>query len=104
MNLNNKFSLVNQKEVPFKEHKDNSESNDIPFFFYEEGNKHYNRKNYDIAMMYYNRALEHEKMNKMFYYQRSLCLMQRGEYMQSLRDALRCIELDSSFIKVSHTN
>ena len=55
--------------------------------------------NYDIAINYYTRNINNDKENTTFLIKRAICYLAKGYYTLALKDALKTIEIDSSFNK-----
>jgi tetratricopeptide (TPR) repeat protein len=79
--------------------------------FKEEGNKFFFKKAYDIASIYFTKAIDMDPQNSLFYANSivlinlgSACYLARGLYNQALKDSLKCIELDKEFMKVYFYN
>src|SRR6185437_12470477 len=81
----------NKKEIFTTNQYLSKDPKDLSQFFKEEGNKYYLQKEYDIALIYFNKAIEHEPDNKIYYSNRAACYLAKGSYRLALRDALKCI-------------
>ena len=55
--------------------------------------------NYDIAINYYTRNINNDKNNTTFLIKRAICYLAKGYYTLALKDALKTIEIDSTFNK-----
>ena len=55
--------------------------------------------NYDIAINYYTRNINNDKENTTFLIKRAICYLAKGYYTLALKDALKTIEIDSTFNK-----
>ena len=50
------------------------------------------------ALLFYTNAIQNDPNNKIHYSNRSICFLKLESYSLALKDAKKCIELDSSFI------
>jgi tetratricopeptide (TPR) repeat protein len=55
--------------------------------------------NYDIAINYYTRNINNNKDNTNYLIKRAICYLAKGYYTLALKDALKTIEIDSTFNK-----
>ena len=89
-NLNiNQISLSKPSKKIYKEptNEDDKEKNNMM------GN------NYDIAINYYTRNINNNKDNTNYLIKRAICYLAKGYYTLALKDALKTIEIDSTFNK-----
>ena len=89
-NLNiNQISLSKPSKKIYKEptNEDDKEKNNMM------GN------NYDIAINYYTRSINNNKDNTNYLIKRAICYLAKGYYTLALKDALKTIEIDSTFNK-----
>jgi len=56
-------------------------------------------KNYPLAIKHYSEAININPENHILYSNRSLAYFESKDYELSLKDALKCIELDEDFVK-----
>lgn len=69
--------------------------------FKEQGNAAYQAGEYDKAVSLYTEGIEQEPTNAVLFSNRSAAYLNLGFYDKAIRDADMCIELDSSWSKVS---
>jgi histone-lysine N-methyltransferase SETD3 len=73
--------------------------NELAQFFKEEGNRFFFKRQFDVALIYFTKALEYEPENKIFYSNRSACHLAKGNYKMALKDAERSISIDPNYVK-----
>lgn len=56
-------------------------------------------KDYEVALFYFTKAIELDGDNKIFFSNRCACYLAKGVYKLALKDAMKCIEIDSDFVK-----
>jgi len=88
-NNNNQISLQTkpQKKIYTPENEDDKEKNNMM------------SNNYDRAINYYTRNINNDKDNTNFLIKRAICYLAKGYYTLALKDALKTIEIDSTFNK-----
>jgi histone-lysine N-methyltransferase SETD3 len=111
-----KKDLINNNNEIFNLHKDQDENEinqnlvkeneyiskdpiELSRFFKDEGNRFFLKKEYDVALIYFTKAIEYDPINKIFYSNRSACHLARGNYQMALKDAVKCTELDPTYVK-----
>jgi len=55
--------------------------------------------NYDLAINYYSKNINHNKENVIYLIKRAICYLAKGHYQLALKDALKTIEINNSFSK-----
>jgi histone-lysine N-methyltransferase SETD3 len=101
----NKLPLIEPKKKPSKHNSQISIQNKPPKKLYTPSNEDDKEKNnmfgnnYDIAINYYTRNINNDKENTTFLIKRAICYLAKGYYTLALKDALRTIEIDSTFNK-----
>ena len=88
-NNNNQIPLQTkpQKKIYTPENEDDKEKNNMM------------SNNYDRAINYYTRNINNDKDNTNFLIKRAICYLAKGYYTLALKDALKTIEIDSTFNK-----
>jgi len=84
---------LKNKEILSKNKKE------LAIYYKDEGNKFFFRKEYEIANLYFSKAIENDNTEKFFYSNRAACQLGLGNYKLALNDALKCIELDPNYAK-----
>lgn len=88
----NKYN-ISQKEYISKN------PNELAEFFKDEGNRFFSKRQFDVALIYFTKAIEYDQDNKIFYSNRSACHLAKGNYKLALNDAKRSVEIDPSYVK-----
>jgi histone-lysine N-methyltransferase SETD3 len=70
----------------------------LALFFKDEGIKFYKKREYDVAMIYFSKAIECDSLNKVFYSNRAACHFSRGNFKLALKDSLKSIEIDPTYM------
>ena len=55
--------------------------------------------NYDLAINYYSKNINHNKENVIYLIKRAICYLAKGHYQLALKDALKTIEINNTFSK-----
>uniref|UniRef100_A0A6B2LS75 Uncharacterized protein n=1 Tax=Arcella intermedia TaxID=1963864 RepID=A0A6B2LS75_9EUKA len=63
------------------------------------GNRAFTQGKFDVALKFYNEAIEILPDNHIFYSNRSATHYQLKDYAKALEDAQKCIDLDAKFAK-----
>uniref|UniRef100_A0A452SXC9 E3 ubiquitin-protein ligase TTC3 n=1 Tax=Ursus maritimus TaxID=29073 RepID=A0A452SXC9_URSMA len=63
------------------------------------GNEEFSKERFDIAIIYYTRAIEYRPENHLLYGNRALCFLRTGQFRNALGDGKRAIILKSSWTK-----
>ncbi|XP_054556255.1 E3 ubiquitin-protein ligase TTC3 isoform X3 [Talpa occidentalis] len=63
------------------------------------GNEEFSRERFDIAIIYYTRAIEYRPENHLLYGNRALCFLRTGQFRNALGDGKRATILKSSWTK-----
>ena len=102
----NKLPLIEPKKKPSKHSNSQISIQNKPskklYIPSNEDDKEKNNmfgNNYDIAINYYTRNINNDKENTTFLIKRAICYLAKGYYTLALKDALRTIEIDSTFNK-----
>jgi histone-lysine N-methyltransferase SETD3 len=77
----------------------NKNKKELAIYYKDEGNKFFLRREYEIANLYFSKAIENDDTEKVFFSNRAACHLALGNYKSALNDALNCIELDSNYPK-----
>uniref|UniRef100_I3M409 Uncharacterized protein n=1 Tax=Ictidomys tridecemlineatus TaxID=43179 RepID=I3M409_ICTTR len=64
------------------------------------GNEEFSKERFDIAIIYYTRAIEYRPENHLLYGNRALCFLRTGQFRNALGDGKRAIILKSTWPKV----
>ncbi|XP_058433256.1 E3 ubiquitin-protein ligase TTC3 isoform X2 [Marmota monax] len=63
------------------------------------GNEEFSKERFDIAIIYYTRAIEYRPENHLLYGNRALCFLRTGQFRNALGDGKRAIILKSTWPK-----
>ncbi|XP_060496834.1 E3 ubiquitin-protein ligase TTC3 isoform X3 [Panthera onca] len=63
------------------------------------GNEEFSKQRFDIAIIYYTRAIEYRPENHLLYGNRALCFLRTGQFRNALGDGKRAIILKSNWTK-----
>ncbi|XP_030894270.1 E3 ubiquitin-protein ligase TTC3 [Leptonychotes weddellii] len=63
------------------------------------GNEEFSKERFDIAIIYYTRAIEYRPENHLLYGNRALCFLRTGQFRNALGDGKRAIILKSNWTK-----
>lgn len=86
-------SKMKNREILSKNKKE------LATYYKDEGNKFFLRREYDIAILYFSKAIDNDDTDKIFFSNRSACYLAQGNYKNALNDSLKCIEIDSYYPK-----
>lgn len=65
------------------------------------GNEEFSKEKFEIAVIYYTRAIEYRPENHLLYGNRALCFLRMGQFRNALSDGKRAIVLKNTWPKVS---
>lgn len=66
------------------------------------GNEEFSKEKFEIAVIYYTRAIEYRPENHLLYGNRALCFLRMGQFRNALSDGKRAIVLKNTWPKVGH--
>ncbi|XP_028735792.1 E3 ubiquitin-protein ligase TTC3 isoform X7 [Peromyscus leucopus] len=66
------------------------------------GNEEFSKQRFDIAVIFYTRAIEYRPENHLLYGNRALCFLRMGQFRNALSDGKRAIVLKNTWPKVGH--
>ncbi|KAF6122387.1 tetratricopeptide repeat domain 3 [Phyllostomus discolor] len=64
------------------------------------GNEEFSKERFDVAIVYYSRAIEYSPDNHLFYGNRALCFLRTRQFRNALGDGKRAIILKNNWTKV----
>lgn len=67
--------------------------------FKDQGNQYLQAKQYDEAIEAYSKAVKLDPTDKVFYSNRSAAYLSKGDALNALKDAKKCIEVDRTWPK-----
>ncbi|KAJ8958675.1 hypothetical protein NQ318_016400 [Aromia moschata] len=65
----------------------------------EKGNKFVHSRNWDAAIKCYTKAIEYYAFDPVFYANRALCYLKKGQYQDAERDCTLSLKLDGTYVK-----
>ncbi|XP_052014937.1 E3 ubiquitin-protein ligase TTC3 isoform X5 [Apodemus sylvaticus] len=65
------------------------------------GNEEFSKEKFEIAVIYYTRAIEYRPENHLLYGNRALCFLRMGQFRNALSDGKRAIVLKNTWPKVA---
>lgn len=86
-------SKMKNKEILTKNKKE------LAIYYKDEGNKFFLRREYDIAIVYFSKAIENDDEDKLYFSNRAACHLAKGNFKLALNDSMKCIEIDPNYPK-----